>query len=229
MANNVEFLRYVARVGTMDAKIGTIGNIGTLRYVSRVGSMGYMARVGSLGYLGRAGSIGSVGRVSYVPRVGSIGRIGSIGSIGRVGYVPRVGSLGRVESGSLGRIAYVGRTGTIGAHAWYKGGSVGASQWDRIHTGKGSTYVGSWVNIERFRTKTFAVRSTVSGTLSLVTGIVGSGPTGITGTYAQMRLGVGSYVALSFTEAMRFVKPIVTVGSVGSGKGTLSLAAAFHE
>ncbi len=234
---------YINRIGTIEF-VGTVnqqirtGTLQRLLYANRVGSMGYVNRVGTIGVMPdlRVGTIGNVGTIGYVKRLGTVGHVGTIPQVGRVGslgYQTRLGTLGHLGSqpylGSVNRLAYVLRVGTVGAHAWQMGGSISGSQWDRRHTEAGSTYVGSWVDVSRFRTKTTAVRSSSSGSLFLVVGIAGTGVAGGTGTYYQARLGQGSYNSVSFTEAHRFLKPIVKPGSVGSGKGTLTLMQEFHE
>lgn len=109
--------------------------------------------------------------------------------------------------------------GAISSRVW-----AGTLMWDRRHAGKGSTYVGSWQNVSQFQTKTLAVLSSMAGSLFTVVGALGTGVGGLTGTYDRQDLSAGTYRMISFTEAVRFVKPIVLVGSVGSGKGSLSLA-----
>jgi hypothetical protein len=98
------------------------------------------------------------------------------------------------------------------------------SQWDRRHTASGSTYTGSWVLVSDRHMKTVSVLSTQGGSLHTVVGMVGTGVKGNTGTYNSLDLGAGSFSTVSTREAFQYIRTVVSVGSVGSGKGSLSIA-----
>ena len=132
--------------------------------------------------------------------------VGTVRYTGTIGRVHRVGS---IVGGSL----------TTSSRRW-----AGTQLWDRIHTGAGSTYLGSWQYVGNFYVKTVAVVSTQAGSLFMVVGATGTGPTRLTGTLTRVDLGQGTYHTASFTEALQYMRPIVRVGSIGSGKGSLSVA-----
>lgn len=98
--------------------------------------------------------------------------------------------------------------------------------WDRRHVAVGSTYVGSWYSVAGKSVKTLQALSTMGGSLHTVIGMSGSAADGFTGTYDSQRLQVGSLTLVSTRESFRYLRPIVLVGSVGSGKGTLSVSVA---
>ena len=218
--------RYLGTVGRVN-RLGTVAQVG---YVPRVGTIGRLGTLAALGYVPRVGTIGRLGtvaQVSYAPRVGTVGRLGTVA---QVTYIPRMGSQGyQTRLGTLARagtVSYVGTVGrivagsiTIAQRNW-----AGSVIWDRRHTARGSTYVGSWQYIAQRAVKTYQVRSSSSGTLFIITGATGTGVANVTGTYSSQRLGQGTLNSFSFTEVPAYTRPIVFVGSVGSGKGTLSVA-----
>lgn len=171
---------------------------GTAAVVLRGGSVD--VRRGSLG---RVASLGTMGRVNYQ---GSLGHLRDVGSLARVNYI-----------GTLNRVA---RVGSLAAR--YITGTPFFTTGTR-HVAVGSTLVGDWINVERFRTKTFHAKLSMGGSFHIVTGFRGSDGLGGTGTYYSTRIGQGSYNIFSFTEAVRFARPVVRSGSVASGKGTATL------
>lgn len=119
---------------------------------------------------------------------------------------------GSIEPGTLARARFSESSRLIGTR----------------HVAQGSQYGGAWEAIGQYQTKTYVVQSTMSGSLRLIAGGLGSGVNGLTGTLYGFRLGQGTYRSFSFTESFAFIKPIVVVGSIGSGKGTLSLGRIFQ-
>jgi hypothetical protein len=180
--------------------------------VSRIGTVGEGANIPRLGTVSRMGTLGQV------TRLGSVGRVGSVVRVGTIGRVNVIGSA-RISAGSVGRVGYVGRTGTLGERSF-----AGSTLWDRRHTAVGSTYVGSWQYIAPYYVKTIAVLSSMAGSAFIIVGATGTGPTRQTGTLNRTDLGAGTFASLSFTEQYQYVRPIIRVGSVGSGKGSLSVS-----
>ncbi len=164
-------------------------------------------------------NIGSVSHINRLERMGSIdtiGRIGTLNKIGSIDYIARIGSL-----------SYQAALGTVNGLAFSPKRLLGTNS---VHTATGSTYTGSWEDIAKYRTKTYQVFSSMGGSLHIVTGAVGTGPsTGFTGTAYKLRIGAGSAASASFTESFSFARANIRSGSVGSGKGTLRLTRSFRS
>ena len=244
---------YIPRIGTMPnmgtiQRVGYVGRLGTtpgtiprVAYVARTGTgPGTLSRVS---YVARTGTVpGTIQRVSYVARTGTVpgtlqrviyvARTGTVpGTLSRISYVPRIGTLrGTIQRvayvartgtvpGTIQRVNYVGRLGTVGQREF-----GGTAMWNNRHTAVGSTYVGSWQYIAPYYMKTISVLSSLAGSIFVVVGATGTGPTRNTGTLNRTDLGGGSFASLSFTEHYQYVRTIVRTGSVGSGKGSLSVS-----
>lgn len=234
---------YQSRLGTLGRVVGTVpvavragsveAIVGTVPYVRRMGTLAQAGTLDTLRYQGRLGSVGRSGSAPYLGTVNRLagGRLGSLGSVGRVTYVARVGSVGRivgtspvsVKSGTLTSLMRLGSLAQ-GSITIARRNFAGTVIWDRRHAGVGSTYVGSWQYIGPYRVKTVVVRSSLAGSLFIVLGPTGTGIGNNTGTYNSTDLGAGTYHPVSFTEAFAYMRPIVRTGSVGSGKGTLTVS-----
>ncbi len=161
---------------------------------------------------GTANYLGTVGKIVEIARVSSIGHIGSV----------------QLKSGTLGRVQQVGSMGAARYVSTYVWSQVGGYK-GTMHLGAGTPFVGSWREIAPFRIKTVSARNTAGGTLNVVTGAVGTTFPRQTGTYVSQRLGPGSFVQVSFTEAFTHVKVLVrgggkTAGGGGTTPGTLWLS-----
>jgi len=92
---------------------------------------------------------------------------------------------------------------------------------------RGGEYVGSWRDISRWGVKTLAIRSTLSGTLQIITAMANPFPHGShasMGTYYESRIGQGTYSTKSFSEALGWGKAKYhSTGTSVTGKGTLNL------
>lgn len=157
--------------------------------------------------------------------------IGSVRSVGEVRYQARLGTVGEVRygarQGTIGEVRYQARLGTINALSSSHKTLLGTIS---KHTAVGSHYPGSWEDVSRYRVKTYHVLSSLAGSLFLVGGVTGTGPsTGFTGTMYKVDLEAGTTLTASFTESIQYVRAIVRTGSVGSGKGTLRLARSFRS
>ena len=130
----------------------------------------------------------------------------TVGAPGSLGGVRIIGTLGRARPTTAKRL--------LGTNS--------------LHTAVGSHYVGSWEDVSPFLTKTYAILSSKHGSLFLVTGALGTHQQGLTGTTYRVQLGAGSMQATSFTDAFQWARPIVRIGSTGSGKGTLRLVRNFQ-
>lgn len=253
----LDTLRYVRRVGTISGigtidtlryirRVGTVANLGTLdtaRYIRRVGTIEALGTLDTLRYARRVGTIsalGSLDTLRYTRRVGTVGNAGTLDTLRYVRRVGTVGALGTVryiQAGSLGRVARigtVGRANVTGSIA--RLGSLMARQTatkrllgtNQLHVGAGSVVLGSWEDSSPFLTKTYGIVSTMAGSLFVIGGMSGTFLQGLTGTAYKVDLAAGTFAVVSFSEAFQYVRTIVRVGSVGSGKGTLRLQRNFQ-
>lgn len=221
LVGTVSLLWRINRIGTMP---GTVQRIG---YIARIGTSSNQGTIQRVGYVARTGTVpGTLQRVNYVPRIGTtpgtlarvsyVSRLGTMpGTFSRISYVARTGTV----PGTIQRVAYTARVGTVGERTF-----GGTALWNNRHIGVGSTYVGSWQYIAPYYMKTISVLSTLAGSIFLVVGATGTGPTRNTGTLNKTDLGAGTFASLSFTEHYQYIRPIVRTGSVGSGKGSLSVS-----
>lgn len=120
-------------------------------------------------------------------------------------------------------IDQIRRLGTVGAREL-----IVTGQWSNRHIAVGSTYVGSWIDERARFMKTVQALSTLGGSLHTIVGMTGTGSSGFTGTYNSQELGAGTMHLVSTREAFGYMRTIVVAGSVGSGKGTLSVSLARY-
>lgn len=209
----LERVNYVQRIGTIK-RIGSLGRIGS------IGDVAYVNRMGTLGYIGRTGTIQNVGTlniVNYTRRIGTVPRIGS------VRYIGTVNRLGGGYLGTVGRIgtAHVGTVSTI-----QKGMELTTRSLRYSALAEGSTWVGSWQHVGSFRTKTIHIsgRGTPMGggigSMAIVAGLHGT-ERWRTGTYLGL-VRIGSPSWFSFTESIRYVRPVVRKS--GTYRGTISVS-----
>ena len=214
LLGTMERLRYLERVGTMGA-LGTVlltVRIGTLGKVNRIGTLDEMTRVGTLNRLvgGRVGTLGRLGSVHYIERIGTVQRLGTIR------YLGTVGRIGTAHTGTV-PILTKGRDFD----------PVSIASGSRI--GQGAAWLGAWVHIGSFLTKTYSVllwgRGSPGirvGSFAVIAGPVGT-TTNRTGTYyGPIPLGKGTLNTISFTETMRWTRPYVRRSGTYGG-GTVSV------
>ena len=212
----VKTVRYMGSVGRV-LNVGSVGRLGTVRYLQS-GSLGAVSRVGTVKSLGSIAQLARAGTVQDVIRLGTVKRVLNIGSVGRLGTVRylQAGSLGKISR--VGSITRMESLGTLSSRQ-----ATGTVFSDRVHTAVGSVVVSPWVDVYRFVTKSFAVKNTLGGSVHIISGFRGTGVGGGTGTYYSQRIGGGTYTMLSLTESIQFLRAITRSGSVGSGKGSLSV------
>jgi len=102
----------------------------------------------------------------------------------------------------------------------------GTAMRDRQPLGPGSIWVGSWQDIENYQTKTYEVRAIGSASsFAVITGMMGTGVTGATGTYfGPTRIGAGSRASFSFREAHRYTRPYLqAMGGAENARGSYSV------
>lgn len=121
--------------------------------------------------------------------------------------VDAVSTLGRI--GSISR----GFTGTVLRNA--------------VPLGPGSVWMGSWRDVSATRSRLFAVRtlggspSGLGGSLSLIMGVLGTGRSGMTGTfYGPVAIKRGSFTTLANTDAAQYLRVHFQQG--GYARGSLS-------
>ncbi|GAJ12676.1 unnamed protein product, partial [marine sediment metagenome] len=226
--NYVGTIGRVSKLGTI-AYLGTVLltiHVGTVHKIDRLGTLDEMTRAGTLNRIagGRVGTLGRLGTVHYVERIGTISNLGSISYIGTVNRIGggRIGTLARLGSihyqERLGTVGYQGRLGTISARLF---SGIGAGFGLGTHVARGSWYLGSWIDVSRFQTKTLVIHpSSLSGTIHIMTSVLGNATE--RGTYYSARIGKGSYSTKSFAEALKEAKAVFEAsGSSVTGKGTL--------
>lgn len=232
----VSRITYVNRIGTMSF-LGTVqyevrtGTLGRMVYGNRIGSIGHLGSQPYLGTVNRIGGgrIGSVGRVGSQPYLGTVNRIGGgrIGSVGNLGSQKYLGTVNRIGGGRVGTVGRLDTLGTLGRARFmstYQWSNTGGYK-GTIRGSPGVTFIGSWIDISRYYNKTISVKQTSGGSLFVVTGHVGTTFPRMTGTYSSRRIGVGSYVQVSFTENFTHVRALfrhsgATAGGGGVVQGT---------
>jgi len=83
------------------------------------------------------------------------------------------------------------------------------TEFEEKSTARGTCYMGSWRDISRWRVKTLTLRSSMSGSLDIMTAMVnptGRGSHPSTGTYYTSRIEEGSYTTKSFEEALGWAR-----------------------
>jgi len=139
---------------------------------------------------------------------------------------PIIGTIAHVKR--LGTLTYLSTLGTITSR-----GYAPISLRDRVHLGQGSIWLGSWVDVGGYRTKTFSIlgRGTPgggAGSFAIIAGMVGTGPGGFTGTYyGPALIGAGSFTTKSFSETMRYVRPYFRKSGTYSGTVSVALGRQF--
>jgi len=207
----LEKLNYVGTIGKV-SKLGTIAYLGTVLLTIHVGTVHKIDRLGTLDEMTRAGTLNRIAG----------GRVGTLGRLGTVHYVERVGTIQRLGTakylGTVGKVNYIPRLGTVSARLF---SGIGAGFGPGTHVARGSWYLGSWIDVSRFRTKTLVIHpSSLSGTIHIMTSVLGNATE--YGTYYSARVGKGSYTIKSFTEVPKEVRAIFEAsGSSVTGKGTL--------
>ncbi len=213
--------------------IGTINRInalGTILLTVHAGTLDKVNRVGTQKWLGTVNRVNRIGTINYINRIGTVGHIGSgpwIGSVGRVMYVAKMGTVGRIGTA---------HTGTVPVELARRQ-FIGTVMRDRVRLGPGSVWVGSWLHIGSYKTKTvkFDVGNpgtSGGGSIALIMGLTGTTQSRMTGTYyGPVRIGKGSLTVISWAEAMRYVRPWVRQhareGSYWAG-GTVSFGISLH-
>jgi len=253
LLGTMERLRYVEKIGTMGV-LGTVlltVHIGTLHKVDRMGTLDEMTRAGTLNRIagGRIGTLGRLGTVHYQGRLGTVQSLGTVKYLGTVRYL-QAGSLGRVEHlGTVGRVSYLSKIGTVSrigtAHAGTVPVELARRQFtatvvrDRVRLGPGSIWVGSWLHVGSYKTKTVKFDignpgTSGGGSIAIVMGLAGTTQSGMTGTYyGPARIGKGTPTVISWAEAMRYARPWIrqhggrAPGTFEHG-GTVSFGLALH-
>jgi len=139
-----------------------------------------------------------------------------MGALGTVLLTVRVGTIGKVNR--LGTVHYQERLGTVGGRDF-----SGVALRDQVPLGPGSIWAGGWQDIAPYLTKSFAVLSQgAGGSFSIVTGLVGTGLGGLTGTYyGPAWIAADNRVTKSFVEAMQYTRPVFRRS--GASRGTVSV------
>lgn len=221
--------------GTLSVSVrsGSVEISGTIEHIRRIGTVGYL---GTQRYLGRVGTVGkittgSLGHVTVIGSVARVGRLGTVAGLGTLRYV-QAGSLGRVERiGTVGQVGRVGtaHVGTVPTESFGRRGVYTAIR-GNVRLGAGSVWLGSWQHVGSYAVKTlvFSVGNpgtSGGGSVAIITGLPGTS-VGQTGTYfGPMRVGKGTYTPLSFTEAVRYVRPWIRQhgdGAVAAHGGTVT-------
>jgi hypothetical protein len=224
-------------LGTL-GKIGNIGTIGVVKHMgtlNRTGTVGLLNRAGTVGRLNVVGTLGKISKVGSINRIGTVGRLNQAGTVGRTNYIGRLGTIeyiGTIQRlnltariGTLGRVDRIGtcHTGTVpvtfagqsimaGAdvQARYYSASLGRGTTPRL--GCGSSWTGSWVDVDKYRNKTLMVKlagtaAVGKGSVAIIGGMAGTGINDGTFTYYPWTsIGKGSAYTLSFTESMMYVR-----------------------
>lgn len=102
----------------------------------------------------------------------------------------------------------------------------GTAMRDRIPLGPGSAWIGSWQYIENYHIKTFQFQAFgTPGSVAVITGMMGTGVTGGTGTYyGPARVGAGSFVTASFREGLRYTRPYLqAAGASENARGSFTV------
>lgn len=227
---SVEIMGTIGRLVYAD-RLGSVQNVGSLRYI-QAGSIGRVERAGTLGrlvYANRLGSVQNLGSLRYV-QAGTLGKVTRVGTqawlnyANRLGTVQKLGSLRYIQAGTLGKVTRVGSLTRVNELGTLSARRTEGTVWsNRVHTAVGSTVVGAWIDVMKWRNKSLAFWNTLGGSLHVVTGFRGSGVNGATGTYYSQRLGAGTYTVLSLSETIFFIRPVTRSGSVAPGKGTLTV------
>lgn len=182
--------------------------------LSVVGSLQHIRTLGTVQYVREVGTLRNLGTMRYL-------RAGSLGRVERVGTVGRITSLGTVRT----RIAAQDITTAVDIQARLQSGTV---MRDRRPLGPGSVWAGSWQDITDYFQKTYIARAIGSaGSLYIILGATGTGPTHATGTLSSTRVGAGSYVPVSFTHAVQFTRPVLrAAGAAQNARGSFTVALA---
>ena len=101
------------------------------------------------------------------------------------------------------------------------------STWfNRANIAAGEEKVTPWSDsVRQYLTKTVMVRAHgCTGTLSIITGFIGTRRNDATGTYYQSRVGVGSYLLNTFTEQVGYLR----ASFKASIPGSVTMAARFQ-
>ena len=225
LLGTIERIRYLEKIGTMGV-LGTVlltVHIGTLGKVNRLGTLDEMTRAGTLNRIagGRVGTLGRLGTVHYVERAGSLGRVEHLGTVGRVSYVSKIGTVSRIGTAHTGTVPILTKGRDFDPVSIASGSRIG----------QGVAWLGAWVHIGSFLTKTYSFCLWGRGSPGVRVGsfAVIAGPVGTTvnrtGTYyGPIPLGKGTLNTISFTEAMRWTRPYVRrSGTYGGGTVTISL------
>ena len=187
------------------------------------------------------GSIDISGTIEHINAVGTLRYVGTVRQVGRVGTIQQVGTVRYIQAGSLGRVERVGTIGQVGRVGTAHPGTVPTELFSRrgvyttirgnIRLGAGSIWLGSWQHVGSYEHKTFVFKvgnpgTTGGGSVAIITALQGTGATGGIGTYfGPVRIGKGSYTPLSFTEAVRYVRPWIRqhgAGAVAEHGGTVT-------
>ena len=185
-----------------------------------------------LGTLEKLNYVGTIGRITSMGIIGQIGTVLLTVRIGTLGKVNRMGTLDEVTTlGTLQTVKYIRRLGT--AVSDLRGRSyIGTPLRDRVRLGAGSEWIGSWQAIGSYQVKTLMFNvgnpgTSGGGSISLVTGMSGTGVGGGTGTYfGPVKIGKGTYTTVSLSEAIRWLRPHVRqhgAGPVPEHGGTVSV------
>ena len=163
---------------------------------------------------------------------GSLAFIGSLAHVTTIGTLSRVGRVGSIRTGTLtiGRVG-TAHTGTVPTEVFSRRG-VYTTIRGNVRLGAGSIWIGSWQHVGSYEHKTLIYKvgnpgTTGGGSVAIITALQGTGATGGIGTYfGPVRIGKGSYTPLSFTEAVRYVRPWIRqhgAGAVAEHGGTVTL------
>ena len=186
-----------------------MGVLGTVLLTVHIGTLGKVNRLGTLDEITRAGTLHRLAG----------GRVGTLGRLGSVHYIERIGTVARIGTAHTGTVPILTKGRDFAP--------VDIALGSRI--GQGASWLGAWLPIGSFLTKTYSVCLWGRGSPGIRVGsfAIIAGPTGTavkgTGTYyGPIALGGGTFTPVSFTEAMKWTRPYVRRSGTYGG-GTVSI------
>jgi hypothetical protein len=98
-------------VGELYVIVGTIGQIGTLKYVDQIGTLKYVDQIGTLKYVAPIGTLKYVDQIGTLKYIDQIGTLKYVAPIGTLKYVDQIGTLNYVDQ--VGTLKYIDQIGTL--------------------------------------------------------------------------------------------------------------------
>lgn len=154
--------------------IGPTGSAGSVGPTGAIGFTGGIGPTGAMGATGTNGSPGSTGDTGFTGPTGAMGATGTVGPTGDTGFTGATGYGATGPTGSTGYTGYTGPTGATGPQ-----GPIG--------TGGALGYWGSfWSTVNQIVVGATGTPMTVNSSDPNNNGVILTGPTGPTGSYANI-------------------------------------------